>query len=328
GAATKFVPLTSDIYLTGIPSQPCPKCMPVGTPPFTGTCDRGPRAGSPCTSTSSTGYTRDCPTGGVGTIASPCPGGQPGNGQTCCSPICAGDGVTFCSTDADCIAGATTGPCVSPGHCTNNPATACTTTTDCVPPGICVPCNCPCNAGGGACCDGGHVGAIGVNLSPLPTGPASTTSSVGRFCTGQLAGTHAGCFGSSTCRTINENGSPAGPILTNVPAAATLASVFCIPATGNALVNASADLPGPGAVALPGAYEAHNEARAALFRRVAEAPGSCGTRGLRFSRHRRGPLARAGRLCGFLLADSGPPPLFGEGRGRSGIPQARIPPST
>jgi hypothetical protein len=258
GAATKSVPLTSDVYLTGIPSQPCPKCVPVQAPPFTGTCDRGPRAGSTCVSTSSTGYTRDCLTGGVGTIASPCPGGQPGNGQTCCSPRCAGDGVTVCSTATDCTDAGIPGPCVSPGHCTDNPAVACVDNTNCVAPGICVPCACPCNAGGGPCCDGAHVGAIGVTLSPLTTGAASSTSSVGRFCTGQLGGTHAGCFGSTACRTINENGSPAGQVLTNVPADATLASVFCIPATGNGLVNASADLPGPGAVALPGTYEAHN----------------------------------------------------------------------
>jgi hypothetical protein len=255
GASSTSVPLTSDVYLTGIPDQPCPKCV-------AGVCDRGPRAGSPCTSGSSTGYTRDCPTGGVGTLASQCPGGQqPANGQTCCSPLCAGDGVTPCATangDADCIAGGTTGPCVSPGHCTNAPATACTTNANCVAPGICVPCDCSCTAGGGPCCDGGHVGALGVTLSPLTTGAASTTSSVGRFCTGQGTGTHVGCFGNTTCRTINENGSAAGQVLTNVPAAATLGSVFCIPATSNAVVNGSADLPGPGAVSLPGTYEAHN----------------------------------------------------------------------
>jgi hypothetical protein len=67
-----------------------------------------------------------------------------------------------------------------------------------------------------------------------------------------------GCFGNTTCRQINENGSAAGQVLTNVPAAATLGSVFCIPATSNAVVNGSADLPGPGAVSLPGTYEAHN----------------------------------------------------------------------
>src|SRR5262249_52711772 len=154
---------------TGNVTQPCPKCV-------AGTCDRGPRAGMACTTTSSTGYTRDCPTGGVGSPASPCPGG-PGTPSGC---------------PAD---------------------------------------NCPCTPGGGQCCDGSHVGAIAINLSPLPTGTASATDPGGLFCPGQTA-TQAGCFGITACRTINESGVAAGPIFTGVPADATLASVFCIPATG------------------------------------------------------------------------------------------------
>src|SRR5262249_12278992 len=43
-----------------------------------------------------------------------------------------------------------------------------------------------------------------------------------------------------------------------VPATATLASVFCIASTGNGIVDGAADLPGPGAVSLPGTYNAHN----------------------------------------------------------------------
>jgi hypothetical protein len=178
GVSTTSVPLTSDVYLTGNLAQPCPKCV-------AGVCDRGPRAGSTCVATSSTGVTRDCPTGG---------------------------------TDAT--------------H--------------------------PCTPGGGICIDGSHVGPIGVTLSPLTTGPASATSSTGRFCTAQLGGTHAGCFGSTACRTINETGVAAGAVTTGTPASATLASVFCIAATGNGLVDASADLPGPGAISLPGTFLAHN----------------------------------------------------------------------
>jgi len=34
--------------------------------------------------------------------------------------------------------------------------------------------------------------------------------------------------------------------------------VFCIAATANQLVNVSADLPGPGAISLPGTFLAHN----------------------------------------------------------------------
>jgi hypothetical protein len=107
--------------------------------------------------------------------------------------------------------------------------------------------------GGGACIDGSHVGPINVDLSPLTTGTASDTDAGGLFCPGQGAA-QVGCFGSPDCRTISENGTPAGPITTGVPASATLASVFCIAATGNGLVDASANLPGPGAVSLPGTF--------------------------------------------------------------------------
>ncbi len=189
GASSTNVPLISDTYLTGNLAQPCPRCSATGTPasPGTGTCDRGPRATMACTTTSSTGYTRDCPTGGT-------------------------DGT----------------------H--------------------------PCTPGGGACIDGSHVGPINVNLSPLTTGIATMTNATGAFCPGQTnaSGHLFGCFGSAACRTITENGSPAGLLTNGSPAAATLASVFCIAATGNGLVDASADLPGPGAVSLPGTYLAHN----------------------------------------------------------------------
>jgi hypothetical protein len=180
GASSTNVALVSDVYLTGNAAQPCPKCSGSGSPssPGTGTCDRGPRTGMACTSTNSTGYTRDCPTGG---------------------------------TDAT--------------H--------------------------PCTVGGGACIDGSHVGPINVNLSPLTTGTANSTNAGGIFCPSQP---HAGCFGQPTCVSITENGAVAGPVSTGVPASGTLASVFCIAATGNGLVDATADLPGPGAVSLPGQF--------------------------------------------------------------------------
>jgi hypothetical protein len=183
GTSSTSVPLNSDIYLTGNVGQPCPKCSATGTPssPGMGTCDRGPRMGMACTTTSSTGYTRDCPTGGA------------------------------------------------------NPPTL------------------PCTPGGGLCIDGSHVGVIAVNLTPLTTGSASATNASGLFCPGQGAG-QVGCFGSTACRTITENGAPAGAISLGVPANATLASVFCISQTGNGLVDASANLPGPGAVSLPGTF--------------------------------------------------------------------------
>ena len=63
--------------------------------------------------------------------------------------------------------------------------------------------------------------------------------------------TAAGCFGSTACRTINENGVAATVLAIGVPKPATLASTFCIPGTGNGAVDGSANLPGPGAISLP-----------------------------------------------------------------------------
>ena len=62
-----------------------------------------------------------------------------------------------------------------------------------------------------------------------------------------------GAFGPNggAVRTITAIGSASGN-LSNGPATATLASIFTIPATFNAQVDAAGDLPGPGAVALPG----------------------------------------------------------------------------
>src|SRR5262249_37496133 len=262
GTSSTNVALSSALYLTGTVNltQPCPKCV-------AGLCDRGPRAGMACTATSSTGYTRDCPTGGVGTPTSLCPGGQqPGNGQTCCSPLCAGNGATPCSPangDADCTAGGTPGPCVSPGHCINTPATACTRDADCGGAvGSCVPCNCPCTQGGGQCCDGSHVGVIAINLSPLTTGTASATDPGGLFCPGQTATpprSQAGCFGITACRTINESGVAAGPVVTGGPADATPASGVFLPAPGfDPVYDATFGRPGPGAVSLPGTFLVHN----------------------------------------------------------------------
>src|SRR5262249_51017891 len=206
GTSSTNVALSSDVYVTGNLAQPCPRCSATGTPssPGTGTCDRGPRAGMACTTTSSTGVTRDCPTGGT-----------------------------------------------DPTH--------------------------PCTPAGGACVDGSRAGALPINLPPLTPSAASATNATGLFCPSQP---HAGCFGSPACRTITENGVAAGAVPTGTPASATLASVFCIAATGNGLVDASADPPRPGAIALPGTFLAHNQASAAPFRpREPKPPGPAGPRG-------------------------------------------------
>src|SRR5207244_12525515 len=52
--------------------------------------------------------------------------------------------------------------------------------------------------------------------------------------------------------TITETGAPAGDMTDGLGHASTLVSIFCIQPTFNATVDGAGDLPGPGAVALPG----------------------------------------------------------------------------
>jgi len=102
-----------------------------------------------------------------------------------------------------------------------------------------------------------YIGTIPVVLTPATTGTRTSTSATGQFCPNQSTG-GSGCFGSSQCRTITENGSPAGALTVGTPKNVTLASTFCIPATGNGAVDGSAALPGPGAISLPGTFTASN----------------------------------------------------------------------
>ncbi|HEX6130871.1 MAG TPA: hypothetical protein VF044_04020 [Actinomycetota bacterium] len=124
---------------------------------------------------------------------------------------------------------------------------------------------------------------FGVDLTPISTGTTfmdTTTDQdkvpggvAGEFCPGQdlIEPGTIGCFGlaktideppagpggpgaeNPVCDYIEERGSPAAGItIGGGPVAATLGSVFCIPAAGNGLIDGAADLPGPGATTLPG----------------------------------------------------------------------------
>jgi hypothetical protein len=88
-----------------------------------------------------------------------------------------------------------------------------------------------------------------VNLNPLTTGSSTVTAADGLFCPSQ---NHAGAFGQATTQAITETGSPAGDLTDGLPHSSTLASVFCIPKTGSIALDSLGDLPGPGAVSLPG----------------------------------------------------------------------------
>jgi len=118
---------------------------------------------------------------------------------------------------------------------------------------------------------------FGVDLTPIRTGMVfmdTTTDEdqvpggvTGAFCPGQDATEPGslGCFSTSKappagaeplCDYIEERGSNASGIAVDGgPVDGTLASVFCIPAAGNGLIDGAADLPGPGATSLPGTLE-------------------------------------------------------------------------
>jgi hypothetical protein len=122
--------------------------------------------------------------------------------------------------------------------------------------------DCPPVADGGA-----YLPEFQVNLEKLTTGTSQKTDPDGLFCTAQKT---FSAFGgqNQTFRTpgdptnppikivtITENGSPAGNLTDNMPHAARLGAVFCIPETGNGLIDGAADLAGPGAVSLPGSVQ-------------------------------------------------------------------------
>jgi hypothetical protein len=53
GESTTSVPLNSNVFLTGNAAAPCPVCQG-------GTCNRGPNAGQPCSTSNSFGTSKDC----------------------------------------------------------------------------------------------------------------------------------------------------------------------------------------------------------------------------------------------------------------------------
>ena len=96
-------------------------------------------------------------------------------------------------------------------------------------------------------------GALTVNLNPLTTGTASSTSTTGIFCTSQ---SNPGAFGVPAARCIKETGAPAGGLNDGLEHPAKLGATFCVPVTGNAAVNLVGDLPGPGSIGLNGNAQA------------------------------------------------------------------------
>ena len=89
--------------------------------------------------------------------------------------------------------------------------------------------------------------ALTVPIASLTTGTTMLSDPAGFFCPGQLA---AGAFGLSAARTVSETGVPPGGGTNAL--AMTLGATFCVPASGNALVDFLAQLPAAGAVSAAG----------------------------------------------------------------------------
>jgi hypothetical protein len=101
------------------------------------------------------------------------------------------------------------------------------------------------------CPPSGHLflSAIDIDLALSTSRAKAFSDTQGIFCAGQ---TYVGAFGQPTVRAIIEDGAPAAGGLDADAHSAVLATVFCIPLTGNGLIDAAANLPGPGAVAVDG----------------------------------------------------------------------------
>jgi len=270
GSSSLDLPLTSEVYLFGdllngsaadrpdVPGiQPCPICSKV--------CAGGANAGKPCA------VDGDCPTSTCGAAAQ-CLGG-PNNGMACTpsttkTPVCDGGANVdkACTVDGDC-----------PGSTCSTTRSPYPTTHDCPVPNVMPIGSLPipfalttgtssdtAKASGteqrvfcGFCRDADDTFCFeGDTGSGCPAGGGLHPCESNSDCTQPYEACEQktnGAFAFQTATTLSATGTKAGAIATgNAPQSSTLVSVFCIPPTFNPAIDAAADLPGPGAVALPG----------------------------------------------------------------------------
>jgi hypothetical protein len=98
---------------------------------------------------------------------------------------------------------------------------------------------------------------LAVALDPLTTGTSTiptdgSTSPDGIFCPQQG---NAGAFAAPSTRRIAMQGTPTSTPLDTSAQNAVMVSAFCIPRTGNVLIDGAANLPGPGATSLGGTLQ-------------------------------------------------------------------------
>ncbi len=272
GASSLSLPLNSEIFLDGdlFPNAPgiqvCPVCNK--------TCSAGTNLNGPCNTDA------DCPGAAAGSCAgsNKCHGG-PNDGLACtpadsalsqsfptthdCPPPAVNDigglPIAFALTTgttsktAQAISGQLNVFCgfcrdinaAGTGCFEGDSAPGCPANSGCIGAGN--PFNCCTGVGAGSC----------DQTAPKPCfigsgSPTACTDGNGAWPDCQQR--NPGAFGPAGggARTITETGAPAGTLSDGAGHASTLVSIFCIQPTFNATVDAAGDLPGPGAVSLPG----------------------------------------------------------------------------
>ena len=292
GASSLSLPLTSELFLTGdlFPNAPgiqsCPVCNKTcnagtnatgpcntdadcpgaggGSCAGSNVCHGGPNNGASCVPAdspvdSSFPTTHDCPpttTLSIGSLPiafALSTGTRTETGQTLAGPnsLCTGDMTPF-----GCCTGAGTGACTSMsrvfcGFCRDVDAAG----TGCFEGAPAAQVACPHNS---ACLSAGnpYLCCSGPNAGSCDLGPKACTASSqctdGNGTWPNCQQHNPGAFGFGTAQTITENGSPGGDLTDGAGHASTLVSIFCVPPTFNPSVDNTGDLPGPGAVSLPG----------------------------------------------------------------------------
>ena len=282
GASSLNLPLTSLTYLFGDllngtttdrPNvdgiQPCPVCLPSAPPSGTCTaahcCWGGPQHDQPCEPGSGSlgapyPTSHDCPPPGfpVGTLT-----GQPigmlpipfalTTGISSKTAVASGTEQRvfcgFCRDQANtgCFEGDPSNGCPH-----NDPNSTCTAASAPLPcctgagTGTCQKCT---DAGVPfPCCTGMGTGTCDPQTLKSCQSNSGCTDAAWPDCEQR----NQGAFHQTGAATVFEVGAPAGSMIDGAAHASTLVSVFCIPPTFNGAIDAAADLPGPGAVSLPG----------------------------------------------------------------------------
>jgi hypothetical protein len=100
--------------------------------------------------------------------------------------------------------------------------------------------------------DADFVGTASLSLAGFGTGTSTLSDSGGIFCLGQA---NAGAYGLPPARQISVTGALAGDLHDGNPHAAAVVTNLCIGATGNGIIDAAADLPGPGSMTVSATLE-------------------------------------------------------------------------